>query len=81
MLCGDLRLHLGGDPAIVAGESAVAGLAACLAASTHSEAAKAIGLGATSRVLVFGTEGDSDATLYEQLVGRSAAEVRGQVIA
>ncbi|MDO6458891.1 diaminopropionate ammonia-lyase [Celeribacter halophilus] len=70
-----------GDPAIVAGESAVAGLAACLAVSTHSEAAKAIGLGATSRVLVFGTEGDSDATLYEQLVGRSAAEVRGQVIA
>ena len=38
----------------------------------------ALGLDASSRVLVFGTEGDTDAALYEELVGMSAAEVRGE---
>ena len=33
-------------------------------------------LGAGARVLVFGTEGDTDPALYEELVGRSGAEVR-----
>ncbi|MCA0043142.1 diaminopropionate ammonia-lyase [Celeribacter litoreus] len=76
-----LASQTGNDPAIVAGESAVAGLAACIAVAAYPEAAQAIGLGADSRVLVFGSEGDSDPELYEQLVGRTAAEVRGDVIA
>ncbi len=68
----------GGDPALVAGESAVAGLAGLAAAMSDQEARAALGLDAHSRVLVFGTEGDTDAALYEELVGMSAAEVRGE---
>ncbi|MDX2485018.1 MAG: diaminopropionate ammonia-lyase [Pseudodonghicola sp.] len=69
---------LPGDPAIVAGESAVAGLAAFLALAGNPEAAKAVGLGPHSRVLVFGTEGDSDPEVYERLVGKSGDAVRAQ---
>jgi diaminopropionate ammonia-lyase len=66
----------GGDPVIVAGESAVAGLAAVLLTAQDSTARAALGLGPDSRVLLFGSEGDTDPTLYQQLVGRSAAQVR-----
>ncbi|WP_417280425.1 diaminopropionate ammonia-lyase [Celeribacter sp.] len=76
-----LASPMGGDPAIVAGESAVAGLAVCLAVAAQPDAAQAIGLSSNSRVLVFGSEGDSDPELYQQLVGRTAAEVRGEVTA
>jgi diaminopropionate ammonia-lyase len=64
-----------GDPPIVAGESGVAGLAGAFAAATDASAARALGLDAGARVLVFGTEGDTDPELYRQLVGRSAEEV------
>jgi diaminopropionate ammonia-lyase len=67
---------LPGDPALVAGESAVAGLAALLAVAADPAAARALGLDGGSRVLCFATEGDTDPALYEQLVGRSAAAVR-----
>ncbi len=66
-----------GDPPIVAGESGVAGLAGAFAAATAASAARALGLDADARVLVFGTEGDTDPELYRQLVGRSAEEVLG----
>lgn len=65
-----------GDPPLVAGESAVAGLAGALAAAADPAAAQAIKLNAESRVLVFGTEGDTDPQRYRELVGRSADEVR-----
>lgn len=65
-----------GDPLIVAGESAVAGLAALMAAAGHEQARADIGLNADSRVLVFGTEGDTDPELYTQLIGRSGDDVR-----
>jgi diaminopropionate ammonia-lyase len=65
----------GGDPVIVAGESAVAGLAAALLSAHDSAARSALGLGPDSRVLLFGSEGDTDPALYQQLVGRSAAQV------
>jgi len=65
----------GGDPVIVAGESAVAGLAAALLAAQDPAACAALGLGPDSRVLLFGSEGDTDPALYQQLVGRSAAQV------
>ncbi|MDD2926619.1 diaminopropionate ammonia-lyase [Rhodoferax sp.] len=65
----------GGDPVIVAGESAVAGLAAALLTAQDSAARSALGLGPDSRVLLFGSEGDTDPALYQQLVGRSAAQV------
>ena len=65
----------GGDPVIVAGESAVAGLAAALLMAQDPAASASLGLGPDSRVLLFGSEGDTDPTLYQQLVGRSAAQV------
>jgi len=65
-----------GDPAIVAGESAVAGLVALAAVMKDSAARAALGLDAQSRVLVFGTEGDTDAALYAELVGLSGDAVR-----
>ncbi len=65
----------GGDPVIVAGESAVAGLAAVLLIAQDPGARASLGLGPDSRVLLFGSEGDTDPALYQQLVGRSAAQV------
>ncbi len=49
---------------IIAGESAVAGLAGFL----ESLAAGRLGLGPASRVLLFGSEGDTDPELYRRLV-------------
>ena len=66
----------GGDPPLVAGESAVAGLAALVLAMRDAKARRALGLGREARVLVFGTEGDTDPQLYAKLVGADAAMVR-----
>ena len=63
-----------GDPPIVAGESAVAGLAAAIAARRDG----ALGLDGDSRLLVIGTEGATDADLYREIVGRSPDAVRGE---
>lgn len=65
-----------GDTPVVAGESAVAGLATVLAAGEDPSLAAALGLTAQSRVLIIGSEGASDPGLYQQIVGRSAEEVR-----
>jgi diaminopropionate ammonia-lyase len=65
----------GADPVIVAGESAVAGLAAVLLLRQDPAASASLGLGSGSRVLLFGSEGDTDPALYQQLVGRSADQV------
>jgi diaminopropionate ammonia-lyase len=72
-----LSRGLAGDPPVVAGESAVAGLAGVLGALQHPETAAALGLGPSSRVLVFGTEGATDAKLYREIVGRTAEAVAG----
>jgi len=71
---------VGGDTPIVAGESAVAGLAGMLLALQEPEACRALNLGSCSRVLVFGTEGDTDAEAYRRIVGRNAASVRRAAI-
>ncbi|NDR57728.1 diaminopropionate ammonia-lyase [Aliiruegeria sabulilitoris] len=68
-----LATPLDGDPAIVAGESAVAGLAGLANALLVPEAAEALGLGPDSRVLVFGTEGATDPALYREIMEGSAA--------
>lgn len=65
-----------GDPPLVAGESAVAGLVALASAMGDRAARTALGLGARSQVLVFGTEGDTDPELYRELVGADAETVR-----
>ncbi len=64
-----------GDPAIVAGESATAGLAVLTAAMADPSARDALGLDANSRVLLFATEADTDPALYAEIVGRSGADV------
>lgn len=66
------------DPPIVAGESAVAGLAGLLAIAADSAARDAIRLGPDANVLIIGTEGDTDAALYRKLVGQSGDEVRAR---
>ncbi len=50
------------------GESGVAGLAALRLAAADPACRSALGLGADSRVLLFGTEGDTDPVLYRELV-------------
>lgn len=65
-----------GDPPIVAGESAVAGAAALLRLAGNSDLRARLGLSDASRVLVFGTEADTDPDLYTRLVGRSGDDVR-----
>jgi diaminopropionate ammonia-lyase len=64
-----------GDPAIVAGETGAAGLAALLAAHADAALARALGIDAGSRVLLLGSEGDTDPAIYRTVVGRSAEEV------
>jgi len=61
---------------VVGGESGVAGLAGLIAAWRDREARAALGLDAHSRVLLIGSEGDTDPALYARLVGRSAEAVR-----
>jgi diaminopropionate ammonia-lyase len=53
---------------VVAGESAVAGLAGLLLAAQEPYARAALGLGPDSRVLLFGTEGATDPEVYDRLV-------------
>jgi diaminopropionate ammonia-lyase len=63
-----MRLLANGDPAIEAGESAVAGIAALIAAREDSTMSAALGLDESSRIFVIGTEGATDAELYQQLL-------------
>lgn len=67
------------DVPIVAGESAVAGLAGLTAAMGSDEMREALQLGPDSRVLLFGTEGDTDPELYATLVGTPGDEIRAVV--
>ncbi len=59
---------VGGDPSIVAGESAVAGFAAVIAAASQDRLREALGLNADARVLVIGSEGATDPVIYDQLM-------------
>jgi diaminopropionate ammonia-lyase len=64
-----------GESSIVAGESAVAGLAALLLACADPTARETLGLSPDSCVLVFGTEGATDPETYRAIVGRGPADV------
>ena len=66
------------DAHIVAGESAVAGLAGLAVAMQSDEMRAALALDGASRVLVFGTEGDTDPELYTELVGATGDEIRAR---
>jgi diaminopropionate ammonia-lyase len=65
-----------GDPPIVSGESGGAGLAGLVAASADTETRQAVGLSASSRVLVFITEGATAPSAYHELVGTQAQAIR-----
>jgi diaminopropionate ammonia-lyase len=58
-----------GDPAIIAGESAIAGLAGLMAAVRRTETRAVLGLDANSRVLLIGSEGATDPDIYAAIVG------------
>lgn len=60
---------LAGDLPITAGESAVAGLAGVIAAATDP-LKEQLGLSASSRVLLIGSEGATDAEIYGQLMAQ-----------
>ena len=68
------------DPPVVAGESAVAGICGLAAMLQDPNVSCQLSLGPHSRVLVFGTEGDSDPETYTKLVGRSSQDVRASPI-
>ena len=70
-----LAKPLGNDPAIVAGETGGVGLAALLAARDHPVIRQQLGLNAKARVLLLGSEGDTDPLIYQQVVGKTALEV------
>lgn len=65
-----------GDLAIVSGENGAAGLAGLLAAQKHPGLRDLLGLDAPSRVLLLGSEGDTDPDIYKRITGRTADEVR-----
>ena len=64
-----------GGPAIVAGETGASGLAALLAAEGHEEIWRDLGLDARSRVLLIGSEGDTDPEIYRRIVARAEHKV------
>lgn len=64
-----------GDPAVVAGETGASGLAALLALRDHPAIAGTLRLDSASRVLLLGSEGDTDPSIYRQVVGRDARQV------
>ncbi|MEH6404809.1 MAG: diaminopropionate ammonia-lyase [Sneathiella sp.] len=70
-----LAKGIGDDQRLVAGESAVAGLAGAIAARMNTDLRSELGLTESSRILVFGTEGATDPAIYEKLVGLSPADV------
>ena len=63
-----MKLLAARRPPLVAGESAVAGLAALLLAAREPFARSALGLEEGSRILLFGTEGATDQAVYDRLV-------------
>jgi diaminopropionate ammonia-lyase len=56
------------DPAIEAGESAVAGLAALICAAKQSDIRDQLGLDESSRVLLFGSEGVTDRVIFDEIM-------------
>jgi diaminopropionate ammonia-lyase len=63
------------DPPIVAGESAVAGLAGLLAVVSNPGLRNKFNLGPDSRVILIGTEGATDTEIYKDLTGLDPALV------
>jgi len=71
-----LARPIGGDTAIVAGESGAAGLAGLMSVLANARHREALGLDATSRIFLINTEGATDQARYEAIVGLAPARVR-----
>ena len=67
----------GGDPAFVCGETGATGLGALLATRDEPSLMTLMALDADSRVLLFGSEGDTDPEIYRRITGRTADEFKG----
>ena len=65
-----MQLLAQGEPAVEAGESAVAGIAAAIVAREDDEMAAKLGLDESSRIFVIGTEGATDPELYDKLLNQ-----------
>ncbi len=63
-----MRILADQSPPIIAGESAIAGLAGLLLATQNAEWATQLELNQDSVVLLLGTEGATDPTIYQQLI-------------
>ena len=69
-----LAQPLGNDPMIEAGESAIAGLAALIAARQDADLSAKLGLDENSSILLIGSEGITDQAIFEMIMeGRDAA--------
>jgi len=69
-----LAKPLGNDAGVEAGESAVAGLAALIAAMADPSLAEKLGLSSASRVLLIGSEGVTDQAIFNMIMeGHEAA--------
>jgi diaminopropionate ammonia-lyase len=66
-----LARPLGEDPAIEAGESAVAGLALLMAAADDPALCHSLGLGPVSRVLLIGSEGVTDRSIFNDIMAQT----------
>ncbi len=65
-----MRLLAQGEPPVEAGESAVAGLGAAIVAREDADMSAKLGLDASSRILVVGTEGATDPEIYQRLISQ-----------
>ncbi len=67
----------GSDRAIVSGETGAAGLAALTMIAASEPAREAICLIPEARVLLLGSEGDTDPVVYQEIVGHHAGHDGG----
>jgi diaminopropionate ammonia-lyase len=74
-----MQLLANRTPPIIAGESAITGLAGFLIACNDVELKSKLMINENSKILLFGTEGDTDEEMYEQLVGKSSEQVLSRV--
>ncbi len=66
---------VGNDPKVVSGETGSTGLGLLLATHGNASLRETLCLGPDSRVLLIGSEGDTDPAIYEEVVGMTAQEV------
>jgi diaminopropionate ammonia-lyase len=75
----DLAYPVGGDPAIVVGESGAVGLAGLAKVASDPALRTEIGLGPDASVFLINTEGATNPVLYERLVGVRPEDVTARV--